>query len=234
MRGALLAVIAGAGLMAPLLWRPGLPWPGSLAVADADLVQQLPRDLLLEHCHDNQWLPFADGELRAALLLAARPDSVLLEATVWSAWGAPWQMQVFERDGRSYVGRFEITNWDSFSVPPDPSGAGHARPAPLVRLTETPISASTASKLQKEWQRSIGSAQANQTSGRDGVSYFFRIDDACATTWSPGEGSRNAALTRLLDAVAHGGDDTRLGVLLDAIPPPAKHIPWPPGAASSD
>lgn len=227
-RSGLLVMAVGAGLAAALLWRPGLPWPGSMPVAQAALLQQLPRDLLLERCRDNTHDFHSGPDVKAAMRVAARPETVRLDATVWNAWGAPWHLQVYDRSGKSYVGRFEITNWDTFSMPREGPSAPHPSPAPQIRLTETLLAPATASKFEGEWRRSVDSAQAPQTLGRDGTHYYFRIDGACATTWSPGEGTRSAALADLLEAVGAGADDARLGALLDAIPPPAETIPWPP------
>lgn len=233
-RSGVLVLVVGAGLATALMWRPGLPWPGSMPIEDAAAIQYIPKDLLLERCSDSSADFFAEPEVKAALLVATQTEAVRLEATVWDAWGAPWQMQMYDRNGQTYVGRVEIINWDTYSVPPEGPGASDSRPAPQIRLAETPLSAETTLKFEEEWRRSVTSATDALTLGRDGTNYYFRIDGACATAWSPEQGTRSARLTSVLDAVSKGADDSSLGALLDAIEPPAKTIPWPPLPAQAD
>ena len=222
---AVLALTVGAAILLPLLRRDEVSWPGALPIDAAASSHSLPRGWVLEPCRPGDKLWEDGGGVREAFQ-SAQPLSPRLEASVHPSWGAaPWKVQLYDRDGESFLG---IVGFTPEAWHDDNSRPAHQRDVPAARVIEIPVSVDTARQLESEWHRSIDAALFHGGAGSDGTTYFFRTAGHCARTWSPPEGSRNAQLVQLLDAVAAAPDEATLRASLAQIPPPPRTIPWPP------
>lgn len=230
---AVLAMAVGAAILLPLLWRDEVSWPGALPIDAAASSHSLPHGWVLEPCRPEDKLWEDDGGAREAFQ-SAQPLVPRLEASVHPSWGgAPWKVQLYDRDDGTFIGIVGFTpeDWSAGIEHPPTS---HRRDMPAARVIEFPVSADTASQLESEWHRSIGAALVHGAAGADGTTFFFRAGNTCARTWSPPEGSRNAQLTHLLGSLAESPDEATLRASLAQISPPPRTIPWPPIPEQAD
>lgn len=223
---AALAAAVGAAVLLPLLWQKPAPWPGTLAVGEAARLSQLPSGVVLQPCAPEDVLWEGGSRTRAAFA-AAQPLPPRAEASMHPSWGAsPWKLQLYDRDGVSFVGvlRFREEDWLGLNAATPPGTAGRVLEA---QLHEFPVSADTARRFESEWHRSIGASVAHDSWGIDGTTYFFRSAGKCARTWSPPGDSRNYQLIKLLHDTGDSLDETKLRESLSRISPPPPVVPWP-------